>query len=79
MDSAREEKIAENLKDSGCDDCFIAEFTECSCQERQLRMLSRHRRCLLDKMHQCQGEIDCLDYLVYTIEKEQQDKDQKKK
>lgn len=77
MGKTREEKITENLKDSGCDDCFITEFQECCCQEKQLRMLTKHRKGLLDKMHRCQGEIDCLDYLVYTMEKEQKEKEAK--
>lgn len=43
-------------------------------QERKtaelIRVLSRHRRTLLDTLHQSEKRIDCLDYLVYTLEKQ---------
>ena len=32
-------------------------------------MLSDHRRHLLDCLHQEERRIDCLDYLVYQLEK----------
>ena len=35
----------------------------------QLRLLSDHRRQLLDCLHQEERRIDCLDYLVYKLEK----------
>ena len=35
----------------------------------QLRLLSDHRRRLLDCLHQEERRIDCLDYLVYQLEK----------
>lgn len=33
------------------------------------RILARHRRTLLDTIHADQKKIDCLDYLVYQMEK----------
>ena len=36
-----------------------------------LRILSRHRRTLLDTVHLGEKQIDCLDYLVYQMEKGQ--------
>ena len=35
----------------------------------QLRLLSDHRRLLLNRLHQEERRIDCLDYLVYQLEK----------
>ena len=34
-----------------------------------LRLLSDHRRHLLDCLHREERRIDCLDYLVYQLEK----------
>ena len=34
-----------------------------------LRLLTAHRRHLLDTLHQEQKRIDCLDYLVYQMRK----------
>jgi len=36
-----------------------------------LRVLSRHRRELLELVHLSEKRIDCLDYLVYQIEKQE--------
>ena len=35
-----------------------------------MRVLSRHRQTLLDTVHQNEKRIDCLDYLVYTLKKQ---------
>ena len=32
--------------------------------------LRKHRQYLLDRLHKYQNEIDCLDYLLFQIEKE---------
>ena len=37
--------------------------------KKEQQVLSKHRRTLLDALHVCQKQIDCLDYLVYTIKK----------
>ena len=34
------------------------------------RILARHRRTLLDALHADEKRIDCLDYLIYKIEKQ---------
>ncbi len=43
-----------------------------------LPQLAKHRRVLLDALHREQKRIDCLDYLVYTIEKNEKQKEAKK-
>ena len=61
-----------NLEDAGCNSQFMERFLalEQSGQYReQLRLLSDHRRRLLDCLHQEERRIDCLDYLVYQLEK----------
>lgn len=32
--------------------------------------LAQHRKCLLEKVHREERRIQCLDYLVYQMEKE---------
>mgnify|MGYP000024236617 FL=1 len=64
--------LLENLEDAGCDSKFAERFMalEQSGQYReQLRLLSDHRRQLLDRLHREERRIDCLDYLAYQIEK----------
>ena len=62
------------LKDAGCDDALIRRFlflqedgepSECLC------LLFGHRRRLLEMIHEDQKRIDILDYLIYTIGKEE--------
>ena len=36
----------------------------------QLQLLAQHRKCLLEKVHREERRIQCLDYLVYQMEKE---------
>ncbi len=73
MDSYNENAIVQNLIDAGCGQEFIAEFMEDLRAEntsKSLKLLAAHRRLLLDNLHKEQKRIDCLDYLVYTMTKE---------
>lgn len=66
-------QVLQNLKDAGCDEDTISCFVSCSeigCDQDQFILLKKHRRCLLDKMHEDQKQIDCLDYLVDKMKKE---------
>ena len=66
------EAIEQNLRDAGCDEKCICRFMEDMEEKREkegLKLLQNHRRKLLDALHREQKHIDCLDYLVYTIEK----------
>lgn len=68
------EALIENLRDAGCNDKQINEFLVCLEQAqttRQLSMLNRHRQCLLDNLHKEEQCIDCLDYLLYHIQRTQ--------
>lgn len=69
----KEEAIIQNLKDSGCGTEMIEAFVEDLREEKYsegLKLLAAHRRTLLDELHKEQKRIDCLDYLVYKMEKE---------
>ena len=62
--------VIQNLKDAGCGtDCveqFLSLEEEGKTQE-QLELLSVQRRQLLDRVHEEERRITCLDYLIYQI------------
>lgn len=73
MNDNDENAIVQNLIDAGCGQEFIAEFMEDFRKKnlsKDLKLLAAHRRSLLDNLHKEQKRIDCLDYLVYKMEKE---------
>ena len=65
--------LRQNLIDAGCG-MDAVQTCMALAQEKKtaelMRVLSRHRRTLLDTLHQSEKRIDCLDYLVYTLEKQ---------
>lgn len=66
-------RLLRNLEDAGCDETLIQEFmqyNEGKNFSRQIRLLKTHRQKLLSSLHVCQSQIDCLDYLLYQIQKE---------
>ena len=63
--------LLDNLRDAGCDAETAAQFMaleETGALPEQLRLLSAHRRQLLDQLHQAERRIDCLDYLTYRLQ-----------
>ena len=71
-ESSYDEAIIQNLMDAGCDKAVITAFVEDIHAEKiaeGLKLLAVHRRSLLDELHKEQKRIDCLDYLVYKMEK----------
>lgn len=66
-------RVRRNLSDAGCDGSFIEKFLlleQRGQKKEQLRLLAQHRLALLEDLHRDQYRLDCLDYLVYTMEKE---------
>ena len=66
------EAVIQNLKDAGCDESTIDAFMEDIKNGKVddgLKLLATHRRSLLDGIHKEQKQIDCLDYLVYIMQK----------
>ena len=64
--------IFQNLIDAGCDDYFAEEYTRLILDGKKqsvLNTLGKHRKHLLDEVHINQKRIDCLDHLLYKIEK----------
>ena len=64
------EAVIQNLEDAGCTPdiikCCIA-YMEQGRKNELLRRLEEHRMGLLNKVHEEEKQIDCLDYLVYQI------------
>ena len=64
--------IVQNLKDAGCSAGTISNFMEdieSGKMAEGLKLLAVHRRSLLNHLHEEQKRIDCLDYLVWQMEK----------
>ena len=69
-----EEIIIQNLKDAGCNMSQIEEFMDYAGKHEknsELKLLRQQRNVLLDGLHEKQRMIECLDYLVYQIQKEE--------
>ena len=63
-----------NLEAAGLDAPQVEQYLAYGQAEntaQQLQLLSRHRAALLDRVHQMEKQIGCLDYLVYQIQREQ--------
>ena len=49
-------------------DCFLSAL-EKGTRESQLCLLCGQRKLLLERVHEAQARLDCLDYLIYQIRK----------
>ncbi len=64
--------LIQNLTDAGCDAALTEQFLALIKEgrtEEGLALLAQHRKRLLDCCHAEEKKIDCLDYLVYQMEK----------
>lgn len=65
------DELSQALRDAGCDTAaaeqFMALYAEGQTAEAQ-KLLSRHRKELLDGIHAEERKIRCLDYLVYEMD-----------
>ncbi len=64
------EAVIQNLKDAGCAQDIIECCIACMEQGKKnelLKRLEEQRKGLLNKVHEEEKHIDCLDYLVYQI------------
>lgn len=71
----READIIRNLKDAGCDETTIQTFMRDLRSGKQVKgtkLLLKHRRGLLDELHAGQKRIDCLDYLLFMLQRQNQ-------
>ena len=67
--------MIQNLKDAGC----CAQTIEQICRlygngqiQDAIKMLRKHRCGLMDSLHESQERVDCLDFLVWRMEKERE-------
>lgn len=70
--------LMQNLLDAGCSGDTVRRCMELAGKQERgelLRVLSHHRRELLDLVHQSEKQIDCLDYLIFQIEKQKNEAD----
>lgn len=75
MKSEEADRIRQNLADAVCPDTLIENYMEMWAQRRvadQVGLLQKHRKSLLGSLHQYQKALDCLDYLLFTTEKQRQ-------
>lgn len=71
--NASVQAVIQNLRDAGCDTKTVERFMELGEEGKtreQLDLLANHRRQLLDRVHKEEKRIDCLDYLVYQMQKQ---------
>ena len=65
-------ELAQALRDAGCDEAAAEEFMKLRAQgqtAKARRLLSRHRKELLDLIHAGEDKIRCLDYLIYEMDR----------
>lgn len=66
--------LRQNLLDAGCSADTVQRCMDLAGKQERgelLRVLSCHRRELLNSVHEGEKRIDCLDYLVYQIERQE--------
>lgn len=67
--------LYQNLIDADCDNITVEKCMKLAHDGKKtemLSLLSRHRISLLNMLHKRRDNIDCLDYLIYKIKKEQE-------
>lgn len=65
--------LLRNLKDAGCDTAMAEQFLAYEREKKdqaQRRLLLRQRDSLLRAVHENQERIDCLDFLLYSVEQQ---------
>ena len=70
----QKQAVITNLADAGCDNEQIEQFMDflkSGRKEAGLSLLAKHRRFLLDCYHADQKKIDCLDYLINKMNRNQ--------
>jgi len=68
--------LYQNLIDADCDNTTVERCMKLAHNGKKaemLSLLSRHRTSLLNMYHKSREQIDCLDYLIYKIKKEQEE------
>ena len=64
------EELRQALRDAGCDEATATELMKLYAEGKAAKaqkLLSQHRKELLDCIHSEERKISCLDYLVYEM------------
>jgi len=64
--------LLRNLKDAGCDTATSKQFLALKREGKfneQRRLLRKQRKLLLQTVHENQERIDCLDFLLYSMDR----------
>ena len=64
------EELSQVLRDAGCGDAATKEFMKLYSEgqaAKAKKLLSQHRKELLDGIHAEERKISCLDYLLYEM------------
>ena len=64
------EELTQALRDAGCDEATATELMKlyvAGQTAKAKKLLSQHRKELLDGIHAEERKISCLDYLVYEM------------
>lgn len=64
--------LLRNLEDAGFDNKLKEKYLNLPANvdnHEQIVLLAKHRRALLNTIHDYQKKLDCLDYLINTIKK----------
>ncbi len=78
MIGSQKQELITWLKEIRCDEAQSDRIAECILAgetETALLLLRRHRRTLMDALHESEKRVDQLDLLVYRMEKDKSEKD----
>lgn len=65
--------LYQNLMDAGCSEKGIMvcmDYAQKGEWEKLLPVLTQHKKILLEQVHASEKRIDCLDFLIYRLNKE---------
>lgn len=71
-DGTQKSALIQNLQDAGCPQAVIEHFMESygdGDTPEQIRILSRHRKGLLARVHEEQNRLECLDHLLFRLKR----------
>ena len=63
------DRISACLMELGLDEAAIRRYRNSSCSSEKLCILTKFRAGLLEKLHQDQRSLECLDYIIYELRK----------
>lgn len=77
MSYRSKEEMLENLKEAGCTNKQIQEVMKLYQEGKNLdveKKLEHNRRKILEAVHKQEKQIECLDYFLYQLKKEEKSK-----